>query len=1142
SRHIKYPDSSRLPQNNNTPNPNAGRRPSMTPLAQSQSSQQSSTNPTPTSSTLNGAQQRAVSPTNNAQGRGSPITQRATSPTINNNNNSNPRSSPNVSAAQRAVSPPGSNNPTPTRQGATSPTNNANNTSISQRAISPQQQRSMSPTTNAGQRAVSPTTTAESERASSPSSRNVIKPPNGAITTLGAGGAAMAASGGSPSLGRSTREGSVPPQRPRREDDSSFTIDRSDEDSTPSTITNNTVTEKSRAMSPNTSRLAGAPSVEALRSNGLAARSPSPVVTAPPPSDAFYPTGGGTKSPQTNGFPQGHAHRGSAGSINTSPETLILLKQKEVELEAMKRRENWMKAALSQATKMGFVWSNVDVELDENVVGGWLNGNGEEEGSENGSSVGGNGGGAAKMAEMVMRMKQERAKLQNLIVAQARAASERFAEADRVRNSALQEAALSRAKLSAYEANLPTEVNRLERERLSQLESQLQQLLSEHMSQERKMDELVDSYTSQTRLKEQAEDRANDAVKRAEFAENAHEKVLREHSELIEKHALLEGSLRDHIDRLLSLSSATQQKDADNAALSRLVEELTLSRDQHQRAWEQAQAALLAAAARADEIDAQWSRGKEQISQLEQEVNDLRNDLETKIQEAESATSRLTDVENAWAKSREEADAYRALTTGGLGQLLDSQREMLADEDRATRGHAEKLRAMELEASSLRKMLKEAGVRVDAAQNELSEYKKRSHGTESESLVLRSQLNGLRGQLTVALQDVGRLRKDLAMRDAELREKSKLASENEVRLGMLKNYLADNGLVLSEDDLNASSGTSGGRLHDLQLKLQQKTRQHEETEMRLQEILREKEDAESRSMMLNSELERMRSARSPSSVEDASGRAVSLERKLAEVEQMHRQKMAKLENDYHQAVNFAKTSERVIRRVKDELNKQKSVNQSLQSDLDAARGVNTSEAGSRTRNANGRNTPLSDEDGPRVVEAQRQVHRLQLENQDLRRRVEALQSELEEVRDNLVAAQRASEARLQHAEDLEAEVERLENVMKLNRNGAHDESFTEQLAAENNALKNENKMLSDKINLLLEVDQPGFDTTRRTSTLSNRRPASQSSSENAMALESLSNEIDDWQRRLASSTSSHRPLSDYDDTPRHLGLNDSRLR
>ncbi|KAG8958428.1 Negative regulator of mitotic exit [Tulasnella sp. 419] len=270
--------------------------------------------------------------------------------------------------------------------------------------------------------------------------------------------------------------------------------------------------------------------------------------------------------------------------------------------------------------------------------------------------------------------------------------------------------------------------------------------------------------------------------------------------------------------------------------------------------------------------------------------------------------------------------------------------------------------------------------------------------------------------------------------------------------------------------------------------------------MRLQEIL----------MMLTSELEQMKSARSPSSAEDASRSAVLLERESAEVVQMHQQKMAKLENDYHQAVIFAKTSEREPRRVKEELNKQRSVNQSLQSDLDVARGVNTSEAGSRTPNSNSRNTPLSDEDGSRAAEAQHQVNHLQLENRDLRRRVEALQSELGEVRDNLAVAQRASKARLQHAEDLETEVERLENGMKLNRNGAHDESLTEQLAAKNIALKNGTKMLSDKINLFLEVDPPGLTPRKNIHTTKQLADASQSI-EWEECDESLSSEIDDWQ-------------------------------
>jgi len=205
----------------------------------------------------------------------------------------------------------------------------------------------------------------------------------------------------------------------------------------------------------------------------------------------------------------------------------------------------------------------------------------------------------------------------------------------------------------------------------------------------------------------------------------------------------------------------------------------------------------------------------------------------------------------------------------------------------------------------------------------------------------------------------------------------------------------------------------------------------------------------------------------------------------------------------------------------------------LQNELDTSRGVNGSEAGSRTRNANGRNTPLSDDEGLRnqLTESQRQNQRLTMENQDLVRRLDSLHAEVEELRDNLAATQRSSEARLQHAEDLQAEVDRLDSALRLPR-GGNNETLV-QIAGENAALRAENRMLTDKINLLLEVDQPGYNGgDHRASAISARR-GSRSSSENAMALESLTNELDDWQRRLASSTSSHRPLSEYDESPRH---------
>ncbi|KAG8942442.1 hypothetical protein FRC03_003195 [Tulasnella sp. 419] len=110
---------------------------------------------------------------------------------------------------------------------------------------------------------------------------------------------------------------------------------------------------------------------------------------------------------------------------------------------------------------------------------------------------------------------------------------------------------------------------------------------------------------------------------------------------------------------------------------------------------------------------------------------------------------------------------------------------------------------------------------------------------------------------------------------------------------MLKNYLADNGLVLSEDNLNVSSGASRGRLHDLQLKLQQKTGQHEKTSGDSSREGRCRVEVDDVKFGNGADDKCSRS----SSAEGASGRAVELERKLAEVDEMHRQKMAKLEDD-----------------------------------------------------------------------------------------------------------------------------------------------------------------------------------------------------------------------------------------------------
>ncbi|KAJ6627112.1 hypothetical protein B0H10DRAFT_2210524 [Mycena sp. CBHHK59/15] len=825
--------------------------------------------------------------------------------------------------------------------------------------------------------------------------------------------------------------------------------------------------------------------------NGLPGRASPAIDRTKPPVDAFYnaapgsPTGGASH----------HGHGSRNGSVNVTSDLLKDLKTKELELEGVKRQMGWMKEALAKASKSGYVYVDRD---------------GGHEGVNGGMAESGDG----MNAELILKFKQFKAQMQTLMGEQARQASEHVADAERMKTSATQEAAYYRAKLSAFENANEAEVGRLERERVTDLERHMSTLMNERWEQDRKISELSDSLALQTTLCEQAEARAADASKLAEMVDEAHERTLQRHNNMQERHYSLEARLREHADQLLSQTSTLEQKEADEMSLRAQVDELIQSRDQHLRALEQARAVLQASSSRAEEVDLQYDRAREQIGALEVDLVELRGELESRTAEVESMRARLTDVENSWAKSREEADAFRALTTGSLGELLDSHRDLKTDEDRMARGHAEKTQAMETEAASLRQMLKEATQQADQARSQLDEERRRVREHEVEHSSLRGQVVGLRAQLSNAVTDIGQTKKDLADREAQLGAKSK---ESPMR------------------PFAWACAASPAVVAELENKLAERARLHENTERELSQTVRRMRELEAQLSQVSTQLERARSTQSPSAVPNpqAEARAAEAERKLEETELGYKARMQQMEEDYQLAVHYVKGTEKMMRRMRDELTKQKNTNVSLQADLDASRGVKTPQDRARV---NGRSTPSSDDGNGndaalrgQLVDAQRQLQRLHNENKELRLRLDNLEKDLEVLRDNLVASQRESDDRLIQVEDLQHEVERLQSSLVIAR-GGHEETLLEKLSNQNTALRRENEQLSHKIGLLLEVDQPSFGQGRPLSGVSGRR-VSNSSSENALAFEHLSSELDDWQRQLASSMSNRRPLSDFDTEP-----------
>lgn len=845
-----------------------------------------------------------------------------------------------------------------------------------------------------------------------------------------------------------------------------------------------------------------APSMTSLAvslNNGLSARSPSPIVDrSKQPYDALsQSTPAGSSLP--NGYAHSHSPTYASGSKpsstgNVTADLIRDYKAKEMEVEVLRKREAWMKTALLKAHRNGFV------QIDEESIEAEELGLGDETNDQQ-----------QRLADMILNFKHFKTQMQATLASQAREASSRVADAERMKTSAIQEAAYYRAKLTAWEANASTDIARIERERVAELERHLTTLLSEQAPLHRKVDELADSLSLQTTLLEQAEARTADANKRADSLEESHERNARTYAELHERYVTLESSFREQADRFAAQTSLSEQREVECVLAKKQVQELSQLQDQHIRALDQARTAVQASQSRSEDADVTYQRSRERIAQMEGELVDTKSELEARTLEIESLRARLTEVENAWAKSREEADAFRALTTGTLGELLDSHRDLKSDEDRHARSYAEKAEVMEMEAISLRKILKETDQRLQEVQGEVSEERHRVREAESEQAFLRSQIVGLRVQLSTSLSENGRLRQEYTNKEMGLHEALKEAADANVRLVMLRNYLAENGLS-PDHDASGSNSDSYARIAELEKQLEERIRLHESSEHELALAVRRKRDVEAQIGALTSQLDHTQpSSQSPIIENDsATARATEAERKLEETERNYKARMLQMEEDYQLAVHYVKGTEKMMRRIKDELTKQKAANAALQAELETSRGRSSTEPG--PRRVNGRSTPSDDNHDLRgqVLEAQQYSQRLLTENKELHQRVEALEKDLASMRDSLMMSQKESDDRYSRVEELEQEVERLTATLTIYRKGS-DETAVEQLTKENTNLKRENEQLSHKIHLLLEVDQPSFN-----------RPSSMSSSEN---FEHLSNELDDWQRQLASSMSMRRPMS-----------------
>lgn len=731
---------------------------------------------------------------------------------------------------------------------------------------------------------------------------------------------------------------------------------------------------------------------------------------SPAPQDAFHYG----QTPAQNGFV-------SKAATTVSPTTGV----SAAEVEGLKKREAWMKAALSLAVKRGFVApdqlempdgtsasarTTPDLGLDDIDTG--------LEGSEK-----------DKVVRAIVTLKTQLSYAKASIAQQAQSEADRIAESDRARSAALQEAAFYRAKLHAIETHNPSEVSRLDRERQTQFEKQLSDALREVSEQERQINRLREELNLEQQLRSSAEERLSETAKRAMAAEGAQMKAHDELAALQKRTYNHESLLRDHKERVASLTSLVARHQADHESARSQLDEANGSVGRHVMALTELQAALAAATARASEHERMHFQHRDLAQQHEATVHRLRNELQAKTAESDNHSARAAELENIAAVHREEATTHRTAASNSLASLLAMHQDLKARRDTADGSvptHInDKMRALTEETEQLRQLHSTSKTAADSATSSLQEMRERNISLEKQHSGLQSELSAMRSQLAIALQEVARLKDQHSSKELELRDRSRAVEAAQVKTSLLRQVMVERGLAVpGDEELSAKSGYAEKRIKELEEEVDASSRELQETEHRLR-------DASSRVEELQREVEHSNAAgqRAAAGGDDASAlaaaekRAQLAEREVVETTNTFKERLAQLENDYQTAVQFVKGSEKMLRRMKDELTKYKSENAQLQSEVAALKsGQSVPVDGEAAKDIEALRT--------RLVQLTHQNEEVSVENRELERRLAAVISEQKDHHDRSRGLQDSHIDSTRRANELEAEVSRLDGSLQ----------------------------------------------------------------------------------------------------------------
>ena len=555
------------------------------------------------------------------------------------------------------------------------------------------------------------------------------------------------------------------------------------------------------------------------------------------------------------------------------------------ELDLAKNKNAWYASELALARKSGYQsgLSNTS-PLDERSMSQF----GEED---------------RPLIEALLAMRSELAKMQQTVEQQASNAAKRVAEVEHQRDAAISEAAYARARLAAHGGSQHS-TPQLEQgrdldqdhERSTDISRRLALALAAQGEHKSRLEALTNELQSEKQAREMAEEAVEALHKRTGDGVSSPNPMEIEglRAELHEAQQIA----REETGQRAQLEEQLKMLQLDRDELETRHGDVSRDLHEHTSSLGALQAAVTASSEKSALLERHLEQERDQRETLEQKLVQLRAEHEERTSELESTSRRLRDVEELAESHAKEASTHREALMGGLSRVSMSRDSRSLDENAEQRitilqqsaDRAHELARSNQEAADL------AAQKLRSAEERIAGLEAYQEQTSREGLQLRRQLQAVHKDAQTHQGSARDLR-------AQLETHQQDANALAIQHGALKDLLGERGINISDSrrspmfDAGSPSSRFGTpeqtRLRELEQQLQASMKSHEETRH-------------------------------------------AYESREHEADKNYKEKLEQLENDYQSAVIYVKGTEKMLKRMKDELTKYKSQNTRLQSELELA--------------------------------------------------------------------------------------------------------------------------------------------------------------------------------------------------------------